>query len=103
MTEQRTHNDNSRPEGNAPGSGIDLGAIFNSLFAAASRRRLVLRHDGETVLRLPLTIAMAVALLLVWQSPLLFVGAIALVFFLHIRVSMEYRPPQQDRPAGPGS
>lgn len=102
MTEKMTDNQ-ARPEGTPPngrqnGQGLDLGAIVSGLLAAGNRRRLVLRHQGETVLRLPLTIAAVAAFLLLWQSPLLFFGAVALVFFLHLHVSFEYRPPQYDRP-----
>src|SRR5690625_551050 len=98
MTDNRTHGNDTQPNGNRNNSGLDLGAIFNSLFAAGNRRRIVPRHEGETVLRLPLTIALLTAFLLLWQSPLLFVGIIALVFFLHMRVSIEYRPPQREQP-----
>lgn len=81
--------------------GIDFAAMFNGLLAAGNRRRLVLRHRGETVLRLPLTIAAVVALILLWQSAFLLVAVVALVLFLQVRVSLERRvdapPPHEYR------
>ena len=91
------------PAGNSHSSsgGIDFAAMLNGLLAAGNRRRLVLRHRGETVLRLPLTIAVAVGLILLWQSAFLLVAAVALVLFLQVSVSLERRvdspPPYEHR------
>lgn len=104
------HNQNNQPQeqqrqqpsGNGNGNGgIDFAALLNGLLAAGNRRRLVLRHRGETVLRLPLTIAVLVALILLWQSAFLLVAVVALVLFLQVSVSLERRvdspPPYEHR------
>lgn len=99
MTENNNNhrNDENRQPNN--GGGVDFAAMLNGLLAAGNRRRLVLRHRGETVLRMPLTVMAVVALILLWQSPFLLVALVALVFFLQVQVSFERRtdvpPPEQ--------
>jgi hypothetical protein len=94
-------NGNSNYNGNqgGPRSGVDVGQIFNNLLAEANRRRIVLRHQGETVLRLPLTIAIIIGLILLWKSPFLAIVLIGLVFFLRVQVVFERR--SNVRPPGP--
>lgn len=89
---------NGNNNGNGPRSGIDVGRIFNNLLAEGNRRRLVLRHQGETVLRLPLTIAIALGFVLLWKSPFLMIVLVALVFFLRVQVVFERR--SNTRPPG---
>lgn len=107
----RPPNDYDRPvNGNGPGqqqsqqqpagNGVDFMAILNGLLAAGNRRRLVLRHRGETVLRLPLTIAAAVGLIMLWQSAFLLVAVVALILFLQVSVSLERRVDTPPPPHG---
>jgi hypothetical protein len=86
-------------QGGGPRSGVDVGQIFSNLLAEANRRRIVLRHEGETVLRLPLTIAVIIGLVLLWKSPFLTVLIIGLIFFLRVQVVFERR--SNVRPPGP--
>lgn len=91
------HN-NSSGNNSGPRSGIDVAQIFNNLLAEGNRRRIVLRHQGETVLRLPLTIAVVLGFILLWKSPFLMIVLIALVFFLRVQVVFERR--SNTRPPG---
>lgn len=87
------------PRGNG-GNSVDFVAMINGILAAGNRRRLVLRHRGETVLRLPLTVVVLIALILLWQSAFLLVALVALVFFTQTQISFERRsdvePPYRD-------
>ncbi len=83
-------NPNPQPEGNS--NGTDIMATISNLWEQGNRRRLVIRHQGETMLRLPLAIAVIIALIMLWQSPFFLVVGIALVFFLRLQVSFERRP-----------
>ena len=90
---------NSNPQGNRNGSnGIDFAAMLNGLLATGNSLRLVLRHRGETVLRLPLTVVAIAVLILLWQSAFLLVGLVALVFFTQTQVSFERRRDVQQPP-----
>ncbi len=91
--ENQNNNDNRNngPEQREHRPGVDVGAIFHGLWAEGNRRRLVLRHQGETVLRLPMTIVVIILLVLLWQSPFLLVLGIALIFFLRLQVVFERR------------
>lgn len=91
------HNRNEAPPRTTQG-GVDVTAIFNSLWNEGNRRRLVLRHNGETVLRLPMTIVAILLLVLLWQSPFLLVIGIALIFFLRLQVVFERRSDVQRPP-----
>lgn len=96
------HNQQQPGGNNQPNnSGFDFAAMLNGLLAAGNRRRLVLRHRGETVLRLPLTIVALVVLILLWQSAFLLVALVALILFLQVNVSLERRvdapPPHEYR------
>lgn len=109
MTDNNTNNNGShnQPQGNPPngnggsgGNSVDFVAMINGLLAAGNRRRLVLRHRGETVLRLPLTVVVLITLILLWQSAFLLVALVALVFFTQTQISFERRsdiqPPYRD-------
>ncbi len=92
MTDQNNNREaDQRQQNSQPTGGVDFAAMLNGILAAGNRRRLVLRHRGETVLRLPLTVVAVVALILLWQSAFLLVALVALVFFLQIQVSLERR------------
>ena len=93
MNEQNNNGNNRGNQGDnrQQNGGIDFAAMFNNVLNAGNRRRLVLRHRGETVLRLPLTIVAVIALILLWQSAFLLVALVALVFFLQVQVSFERR------------
>ena len=56
QNQNNNENRNGGPEPREHRPGVDVGAIFHGLWAEGNRRRLVLRHQGETVLRLPMTI-----------------------------------------------
>lgn len=99
-----SQNQQNQPQGNQPrgngGNNVDFVAMINGILAAGNRRRLVLRHRGETVLRLPLTVVVLIALILLWQSAFLLVALVALVFFTQTQISFERRsdvePPYRD-------
>lgn len=101
MNEQN-NNGNNNGDNRQQNGGVDFAGMFNNVLNAGNRRRLVLRHRGETVLRLPLTIVALIALILLWQSPFLLIAMVALVFFLQVQVSFERRsdlvqePPYRD-------
>lgn len=101
--QQQQNNQNQQPNqgGNGNQNNVDFVGMINGIIAAGNRRRLVLRHRGETVLRLPLTVLVIITLILLWQSPFLLVALIALVFFTQTQISFERRsntppPPYRD-------
>src|SRR5690554_3712156 len=101
MTDQNNNREaDQRQQNSQPTGGVDFAAMINGLLAAGNRRRLVLRHRGETVLRLPLTVVVLITLILLWQSAFLLVALVALVFFTQTQISFERRsdvqPPYRD-------
>lgn len=85
--------------------GDQLVARVRELIAEGNVRRLIIRHEGRTMLEIPLTVAAAAGTATVLLSPLLAaLGALAaLLARVQVSVVREGEPPQPPEPPAPGS
>lgn len=67
-----------------------IGEQFQNLMEYSGQRQVVLKNkDKETVFRLPMTLALVIALVAIFARPILFLLVIAIVVALFMKYSFE--------------